>query len=337
MGNSLALGENSKVYAEKELRILCLGDSTTVQGGGQSYPAQLERILNKNGKRVRFRVINAGKAEATTSDIADVFSDQIERYAPDMAVVMMGINDGFLRFDYSKFTRMGWSYKEKGQRAAAIESFQKAIALNPAGYREHTEFGIFYLKSGEYAQAQRLLRKAVDINRYADEAYIVLGWCYLGQNRPAEAEMSFKKAMELNPRNPDISGGLAILCEQNGDYDSARVYYEKANLLRLSHNLPGSKRNFKRVRSIAARHRVPLMCVQYPMRSAALLRRMVGRLKKDVIVVDNEEVFKKAVREHGYREYFEDMFAGESGHCTAEGNRLLADTVAASILKYYAL
>ena len=41
-------------------KILCLGESTTALGGENSYPSQLERILNQKSSRIKFSVINKG-------------------------------------------------------------------------------------------------------------------------------------------------------------------------------------------------------------------------------------------------------------------------------------
>ncbi len=52
-----------------------------------------------------------------------------------------------------------------------------------------------------------------------------------------------------------------------------------------------------------------------------------------VLFVDNERLFKEAVTQASYREYFTDMFGGDFGHCTEKGNRLLAENIASTILK----
>jgi hypothetical protein len=54
-----------------------------------------------------------------------------------------------------------------------------------------------------------------------------------------------------------------------------------------------------------------------------------------VIFVDNERVFKEALKKGEYRDYFSDTFAGDFGHCTEKGNRLLAENIANVILKEY--
>ena len=55
--------------------------------------------------------------------------------------------------------------------------------------------------------------------------------------------------------------------------------------------------------------------------------------KEGIIFVDNEMVFRKALKQASYDEYFTDMFAGDFGHCTPKGNRLLAENIANVILK----
>ena len=51
-----------------------------------------------------------------------------------------------------------------------------------------------------------------------------------------------------------------------------------------------------------------------------------------IIFVDNEEVFRKAVERTSYEEYFRDNFAGDFGHCTEKGNKLLAQNIAQVII-----
>jgi hypothetical protein len=68
------------------------------------------------------------------------------------------------------------------------------------------------------------------------------------------------------------------------------------------------------------------------MRSVLPLKK-IFQIQEGIIFVDNEQIFKKAVKKSGYKEYFIDMFAGDFGHCTEKGNRLLAENIANVILK----
>ncbi|MBD3263978.1 MAG: hypothetical protein GF375_02605, partial [Candidatus Omnitrophica bacterium] len=52
---------------EKPYRIICLGGSTTANGGDFSYPRQLENILNANSGSINFEVLNKGIPGATSA------------------------------------------------------------------------------------------------------------------------------------------------------------------------------------------------------------------------------------------------------------------------------
>jgi len=75
------------------------------------------------------------------------------------------------------------------------------------------------------------------------------------------------------------------------------------------------------------------VCVQYPLRSVNPLKKIFKGFTQGVIFVDNEKIFKDAVAQEGYEAYFSDKFAGDFGHCTKKGNRLLAQNIANAIVK----
>jgi len=54
----------------------------------------------------------------------------------------------------------------------------------------------------------------------------------------------------------------------------------------------------------------------------------------DVVFIDNSKILEKALEPGHLYEYFIDMFAGDFGHCTSNGNRLIAENIAETILPY---
>ena len=76
---------------------------------------------------------------------------------------------------------------------------------------------------------------------------------------------------------------------------------------------------------------IRLAVMQYPMRAVEPLRRILDDAE-DIIFISNEKVFQEAVRDKGYAANFMDLFAGDFGHCTPDGNRLLAGNAADHIL-----
>ena len=72
--------------------------------------------------------------------------------------------------------------------------------------------------------------------------------------------------------------------------------------------------------------------MQYPVRKLQSLKKMF-KDTNGIIFVDNEMVFRQAIRRKNYDEYFVDKFGGEFGHCTPQGNKLLAENLANVMLK----
>ncbi|MBU4333611.1 MAG: tetratricopeptide repeat protein, partial [Candidatus Omnitrophica bacterium] len=83
----------ASLFKKNTYRIMCLGESTTVWGGKNNYPGQMERILNKNDLGIKFTVINKGVPGTNTEEIVNNLNDNLNKYKPDMVITVMGIND----------------------------------------------------------------------------------------------------------------------------------------------------------------------------------------------------------------------------------------------------
>lgn len=90
-------------------------------------------------------------------------------------------------------------------------------------------------------------------------------------------------------------------------------------------------RNYRElVRRVRARG-IRMVAVQYPLRPVAGLQALLGD-PPDVDLVDNEAVFQEALGTAPWETWFTDAFAGDFGHMTPAGARLLAENVARAIL-----
>lgn len=132
---------------------------------------------------------------------------------------------------------------------------------------------------------------------------------------------------------PEIIAGLATLYQETGRYKDAEECYRKVDELRLKRYNFVTHRNYRKLKEILDKRGKKLVCVQYPMCSIEPLKEIFQGQEEGIIFVDNEKVFKKAVNKGSYKEYFTDMFAGDFGHCTRKGNRLLAENVVNVILR----
>jgi tetratricopeptide (TPR) repeat protein len=268
--------------------------------------------------------------------------------------------------NYEVYIELGLCYKDQGKHGQAEEALKKAIELNPASDKACRELVWFYTYRGEYLQAEEIAKKAIALNPKNDKVYMELGFCYRTQKKYLQAAEVFKKAIELKPRNDvayfelggcyKISGKLSqaaeafrkvielnpendraymallVLSEETGDHKYTQRYSAEMNRLKSKQYNPITAHSYQRLKEISDKRGIKLVCIQYPVRSIEPLKR-IFQGQDGVIFVDNEKVFKDALKKASYREYFTDMFGGEFGHCTYKGNRLLAENIANVILK----
>ena len=118
--------------------------------------------------------------------------------------------------------------------------------------------------------------------------------------------------------------------EKKGDLHKEQNLRTKQNPAEQYRDLTIS--NYHKLKQILDKRNVRLVCVQYPLRSIEPLKEIFA-VQKGIIFVDNEKIFRDAVKKWGYKTYFKDMFAVDFGHCTDKGNSLLAENIANAILK----
>lgn len=80
----------------ESFRILCVGDSHTYGTGVErfeTYPAQLQRLLNQAGGTTRFEVTNLGVPGSNSAQVRHRLPQYLELYEPDLVIVLIGVND----------------------------------------------------------------------------------------------------------------------------------------------------------------------------------------------------------------------------------------------------
>ena len=228
-------------------------------------------------------------------------------------------------------TAYGWlgqCYQKQCEFSQTETSIKKIIKMNPKSYGPYVR----YLDQNKFSKTEDLYKQAIEHNPRSVFALFKLGMFYRDQGKLSQAEASLRKAVEIDPENEAALGALASLCAEIGKADLAQEYFKKANRLRLADLDPVTVNNYRKLKEILDRKGIRLVCVQYPVRNVEPLKKIFGK-DKGVIFVDNEQVFKEAVRKGSYKKYFRDMFGGDFGHCTPKGNMLLAENIADVILK----
>ncbi len=141
--------------------------------------------------------------------------------------------DGLLKIDapaaefYRLFNRAA-ALSEKGQYAAAIPEWQRALALNPDDDRAQTSLGAALASTGRPGDAIAHFEKAVAVNPDYDDAQSGLGAALMASGRVAEAIPQYEKALELNPENTEALANLGAALARTGRLNEAIVRLERA-------------------------------------------------------------------------------------------------------------
>jgi len=237
------------------------------------------------------------------------------------------------------YVELGQLYFDVKKLDKAEETFKKSIEVNPGNNSAYVELGQLYCYKKKFDMAEKILNKAEEVFKKSIEAgdadnhaYIKLGLLYCDLGKWNKAEEIFKKAIEIEPKSGSIYGALGNCYQASGRHKLAEESFKEANRLRLGLYNTITRHNYQRLKEILNQRGVKLVCVQYPMRKIETLKRMLEPCE-GIIFVDNENVFKQAIKHKNYDEYFTDRWVGDFGHCTPEGNKLLAENITTVILR----
>ena len=232
----------------------------------------------------------------------------------------------------SAYTGLGWLYRDKREFKQVEYLFKKALEINPRNDYAYAGLGWFYRDQLKFSQGEEAFKKALEINPENDNAYTGLVRLYRFQGKNIQGGELFRKAIELNPRDDRAYRAILALYREANNLELVQEYIEKAAQSRLQYYNPVTVNNYRLLKEILDKHKVKLVCVQYPMRNVESLKKIFAQ-EEGILFVDNQRIFQEALTKASFNEYFSDMCAGDFGHCTEKGNRLLACNIADRILK----
>ena len=270
------------------------------------------------------------------------------------------------RFKKSQsYIDLGAPFYDRAQYIQAEALFEKAIVTDPENPEAYVQLASAFLWRHKFSQAEKLLNKLVALKPQDDSIFTRLGWLMYCTQGPKQAETALRRALEVQPENDLIFYTLGKIFYQEGEYLQAKTmyevairfnpendfaygglvavhqalgnagmeyeYYKKANEVRSGYYVPATRENYLKLKKILDDRGIKFVCVQYPVRNLTPLKKMFAG-SENVMFVDNEKVFKEAIRKSSYREYFSDLFAGDFGHCTPKGYGLLAKNIASVVL-----
>ncbi|MFH1752927.1 MAG: tetratricopeptide repeat protein [Candidatus Omnitrophota bacterium] len=128
------------------------------------------------------------------------------------------------------YANLGVAYYRVNRYQEAIESYIKAINIDPGDYVAYNSLGITYRDMmGHSDEAMASFRKAIELKPDYAEAYNNLGGLlFQGLGSLQEAERVFKKAVEIEPSYARAFFNLGLMRDLSGDPEGAVEYYLKA-------------------------------------------------------------------------------------------------------------
>lgn len=204
--------------------IMCVGGSTTARGGEDSWPVQLENILNKRNIGIKFRVINKGIEGVESTVIVSKLKKNLEKYNPDMVIAMMGVNDwvGTIAYENSSEIKLKLFIKNfrvyKLGRALWVNCVNKIedIRLKLDKAEACFMLGADYKRQGRFNEAEKMIKKGIDIEPQECNGYVELGDFYMEQERYREAEDMLKKAIGIDSKYEPAYTALGLCYKLQG-------------------------------------------------------------------------------------------------------------------------
>ena len=134
---------------------------------------------------------------------------------------------------------LGQAALARGDHAAAVYSFEQALALEPAATRLHYPLAVAYRSFGNVDKADAHLEQRGDgVPRVPDplmqeyfwliesaEAYLQRGALAMDANEFAAAASVFSRGLEIDPDSAPLGHALGLALWQNGERDAAATQF----------------------------------------------------------------------------------------------------------------
>lgn len=266
----------------------------------------------------------------------------------------------------SLFDRLGDTHVALKNYPLASTYYQKGIDLFPAHPTAYEKLGQLLRNSQHCREAEQFLIKQIHVNPMAFESYGHLAYCFEQNNKIADAKKLLTKSIKTFPNTAQLPYALANHYLRQHQWTEAKkmyhyvlttfppeqrasitnnIYVQLLNIARAFQNtqeiaslekeistLRSAKlTDYQFIKNYLQERGIQFIVIQYPLRSTEPLKELYNP-SDGIIFVENKNLFEKGIAQEGLETYFVDMHVGEFGHCTAKGNRLIANNLAETIL-----
>ncbi|MGH6841906.1 MAG: tetratricopeptide repeat protein, partial [Methylocella sp.] len=125
------------------------------------------------------------------------------------------------------YNNLAIAFSEEGKTAAAIESLQQAVTLQPSYGVAHFNLATLYAKAGRLDEAARHQEEAVRLYPRFAEARNNLGQILANRGEMESAARQFRQALEVDPTLSDAHFNLGILLGKQGRPEEALYHFQQ--------------------------------------------------------------------------------------------------------------
>lgn len=239
--------------------VLCLGESTTALGGEDSYPSQLQDVLDEWGGEGRYSVVNKGIPGTDSSVILEQLDTHLDAYQPQIVVAMMGANDrgGAIPFDgVPMVEQTGFPRGLKTYRLLRLAFHEEpakpefegdsARRMPPPGKPAHgpvpshrdrktrpdlppdAQEARRLADAGDEDNAASAFQTALEAHSDHSGLHVEAARHFERLERHAEAEAAFRRAAELAPSDAGAWFGLGRILRKEERFEEAAAAFERS-------------------------------------------------------------------------------------------------------------
>lgn len=111
----------------------------------------------------------------------------------------------------------GRMHQEQGNLAPALESYRRAIELEPSYVEARMALGLQQLAAGNYPQALEQFRAAANLAPTLPSVRLALGDALRATKAWQQAKQEFDRVMEMEPQNADVHFNLGVMYREAGE------------------------------------------------------------------------------------------------------------------------
>ena len=138
------------------------------------------------------------------------------------------------------------THEAKGEFKQALDSYLKALELDPANYIVMNNIAGVYIRLQSYIEALSYSKKALDVKTNYVPSLINAGIAQVLQGNFSEGESFFTRASTMEPSNKMAIFNLAVLCEKQGNFERAYENYFNLSQMRDVDGCLGAARILER-------------------------------------------------------------------------------------------